>query len=586
MQSIDKMALRVSAMIMLLVAVAGGVGVWGAVQALLNTQKMENSMALVQRHMESDMKHDALRGDIAAALAARDASSGISLVETEKAVQEDIAGFTKFVAEAKQFAHSPETQAALQELDAPLQDYFAGARMMIDRIEQDPGHAAASFPEFDQKFLALQDAMDRASEKIERYNSQVIAEQDASTIWNLVLVCLAALLAMAGIATIAVLARRHVVQPLTSTAAAMEAMSSGNYDVAVDGADRQDEIGTLARAVTMFRTASLEKAASDAETVLVVTELASGLDALAAGNLTHRIVAPFATKFESLRQGYNQTMGHLADILTSVATTASSVLTGANEIRAASNDLASRTEQQAASIEETAAAMNQVTKIVQETAAGARNVSSAALETHHEATQGGRVVEQAIEAMGAIEQSAHEIAQIISIIDGISFQTNLLALNAGVEAARAGEAGKGFAVVANEVRALAQRSADAAKDIKDLISTSAEQVCAGVNLVGDTGTMLNRILTRVGDISDLINNISDAAETQASSLLQINSVVSDMDKVTQQNAAMVEESTAAARSLASEADQLTDLVAQFTLRSGDRARATRPNPKHTLSRAA
>lgn len=203
--------------------------------------------------------------------------------------------------------------------------------------------------------------------------------------------------------------------------------------------------------------------------------------------------------------------------------------------------------------------------MVKETATSAAQVTTAITDAHREASEGGRVVEQAVDAMGAIERSAQEITQIINVIDGIAFQTNLLALNAGVEAARAGDAGKGFAVVANEVRALAQRSAEAAKDIKALIMTSGQQVEQGVNLVGETGSMLNRIVVRVGEISALISSISESTEIQAAGLQQVNSAVGDMDKVTQQNAAMVEESTAAARSLASEADELANLVARFVL---------------------
>jgi methyl-accepting chemotaxis protein len=186
-------------------------------------------------------------------------------------------------------------------------------------------------------------------------------------------------------------------------------------------------------------------------------------------------------------------------------------------------------------------------------------------EAQREAGAGGVVVEQAVQAMGAIEQSAQEITQIINVIDGIAFQTNLLALNAGVEAARAGDAGKGFAVVANEVRALAQRSAEAAKDIKNLITTSAQQVEAGVGLVGETGSMLSRIVTGVNEVSELITSIANSSDTQARNMEQVNGAVGEMDRMTQQNAAMVEETTAAARSLATEAQELKQLVSRFRL---------------------
>ena len=353
--------------------------------------------------------------------------------------------------------------------------------------------------------------------------------------------------------------------PLAATAAAMERLAGGDFDVAVPGAGRQDEIGTMAAAFEVFRGASRAQAENEAKQRVVVDELARALEALAAGDMTYRIETPLAPEYESLRSGFNNSINGLGDIMSSVSDTASSVHSGASEIRAASDDLALRTEQQAASLEETSAAMNQVTSMVRETAKGAAEVNRSINEAHREASEGGAVVKRAVGAMGAIEKSANEITQIINVIDGIAFQTNLLALNAGVEAARAGDAGKGFAVVANEVRALAQRSADAAKDIKALITTSAEQVGAGVALVGETGTLLDRIVTRVGAISGMITTIAESAETQATNLQQVNGAVGEMDKMTQQNAAMVEESTAAARSLAGEAEALADVVARFKL---------------------
>ncbi|MBY0282366.1 MAG: methyl-accepting chemotaxis protein [Sphingomonas sp.] len=367
---------------------------------------------------------------------------------------------------------------------------------------------------------------------------------------------------------------------------AIERMAGGDFDVAVPGAGRHDEIGTMAAAFEVFRGASRAQAENEAKQRVVVDELARALEALAAGDMTYRIETPLAPEYESLRTGFNNSINGLGDIMSSVSDTASSVHSGASEIRAASDDLALRTEQQAASLEETSAAMNQVTSMVRETAKGAAEVNRSIDEAHREASEGGAVVKRAVGAMGAIEKSAHEITQIINVIDGIAFQTNLLALNAGVEAARAGDAGKGFAVVANEVRALAQRSADAAKDIKALITTSAEQVGAGVALVGETGTLLDRIVTRVGTISGMITTIAESAETQATNLQQVNGAVGEMDKMTQQNAAMVEESTAAARSLAGEAEALADVVARFKLGGEAPARRTVAPTRLTPKRKA
>lgn len=236
---------------------------------------------------------------------------------------------------------------------------------------------------------------------------------------------------------------------------------------------------------------------------------------------------------------------------------------GSSEISAATDDLSNRNETQAASLQETAAAMKQVTELVRQTANNASEAKLSIDETHQEAADGGNVVRKAVGAMDSIETSSKEITQIIDVIDGIAFQTNLLALNAGVEAARAGDAGKGFAVVATEVRALAQRSAEAANDIKQLISTSTAQVDEGVMLVGETGKLLEGIVKRVGEVNTQIQKIADSAGVQATSLEQVSGAVADMDKMTQQNAAMVEETAACARNLSTQSDGLGVLIGKF-----------------------
>ena len=378
-------------------------------------------------------------------------------------------------------------------------------------------------------------------------------------------------MALVGLVLIALLAGavfyllRAVINPIAATANLMERMAGGDYNEAPEGTTRADEIGVMARSIEVFREAGQAQARHQAEQQLVVRELADGLEALAAGKLHHRITAPFAIAYEALRQGFNQTMGQLADIMGSVAHSAQSVSSGATQIRAASADLARRTEQQAATLEQTSAAMSQVTTMVGTTAQGAGDVSGAIHIAQTEAHQGAEAVERAVAAMDKLEASSREIAQITNVIDGIAFQTNLLALNAGVEAARAGDAGRGFAVVATEVRALAQRSADAAKDIKALIAASTEQVGAGVNRVRESGAILARIVEQVSAVSTMVGTIADSAEQQASNLQQVNAAVAGMDRVTQQNAAMVEEATAAARSLSSEAEELQQLVSRFML---------------------
>ncbi len=301
--------------------------------------------------------------------------------------------------------------------------------------------------------------------------------------------------------------------------------------------------------------------------VQAVNEIGEGLSQLASNNLTHTISTEFAPAFEPLRRDYNLTANALREAVTSIAHSTLAVSSGADEISRASDDLSRRTEQQAAALEQTAAALDEITAAVKRSAHGAQAVTDVATGARQAAVRSGEVMRDGVQAMAEISTSSREITQIIGVIDEIAFQTNLLALNAGVEAARAGDAGKGFAVVASEVRALAQRSADAAKEIKTLINASSRQVERGVRLVGETGQALEEIVGQVSEIDHLIAEIAQSAQEQATGLVEVNTAVNQMDQVTQQNAAMVEEATAAAGQLKREAADLADLVGGF--RTGD-----------------
>ena len=301
--------------------------------------------------------------------------------------------------------------------------------------------------------------------------------------------------------------------------------------------------------------------------LLVSDKLGSALQRVSGGDLTPRIEG-FPSEYRQVERDFNAAFGTLGSTLGDVMSGMEAMNNGANEIRLAADDLSRRTEEQAANLAETVSAIAAINASVQDSAESSASASATIRDTSTRAQDGAQIVAEAVSAMKQIAASSQEITSIIAVIESISFQTNLLALNAGVEAARAGESGKGFAVVANEVRSLAQRSADAAKDIKALINASSEQVQEGVGLVAETGKMFDRIMGRIGEVSTLIAEIADGAETQSSNLRSVNSSVNDMDKMTQQNAAMVEQTTAAARTLASEADELASLVGRFRLRSG------------------
>jgi methyl-accepting chemotaxis protein len=373
---------------------------------------------------------------------------------------------------------------------------------------------------------------------------------------------------------------RSIIRPINLLVRTMNTMADGDLTIDVPETQRSDEFGVLASAMASFKkqlSAAVEakkqqealvERAMEEQSAGIVSTIGAGLAALARGDLTYRMTADLAGAFAKLKDDFNISVERLGGTLRNVLASTAGISSNAGEIARATDDLSQRTEQQSASLEETAAALEQITATVNATARNAREARSIVGSTKTAAEEGGRVVDTAIKAMGEIEQSSKQITDIIGVIDEIAFQTNLLALNAGVEAARAGDAGKGFAVVASEVRALAQRSSEAAREIKALIKMSGEQVGTGVKLVGGSVASLQQIIEQVLKIDGLMGELSQAAQQQSTVIGEVNSAVSQMDQVTQQNAAMVEQTTAAARNLAVETQDLAKIVGFFRVDNG------------------
>ncbi|ADG12220.1 methyl-accepting chemotaxis protein [Caulobacter segnis] len=504
----------------------------------------------------------------------------------------------------------PSSSKKVADFSARLEKVYTNARQGADLGLQNVDEAAIMvMAVIDPDIAALtKDVSDFTNGHNKETMAMVAAASKAAAAGTTFSILFGVIAAGAALVLALWIGSRKIAAPLIATAKTMEILANGSVEVDVKGADRKDEVGAMARSVQVFkdnavalRTAEAAQARANAEAeaerrrnqemaeaaaqeqAKVMEIIAEGLNRLAEGDLTYRLDQEIPESYKRLQSDFNGAIVQLEETMRTIVHAAGSIGAGSDEIASASDDLSRRTEQQAASLEETAAALDEITATVRRSSAGAMEAAKVVGSTRGDAERSSVVVRNAVEAMNEIEKSSQEISQIIGVIDEIAFQTNLLALNAGVEAARAGEAGRGFAVVAQEVRALAQRSADAAKEIKTLISTSSQQVNQGVSMVGQTGEALQAIVSKVGEIDALVGEIASSGQEQATGLNQVNAAVNQMDQTVQQNAAMVEQSTAAAHSLKGEAGNLLKMIGRF--RVGGAAVAA-PTSSASSARAA
>ena len=572
---------------------SSGIGLWSvtSMQAALVKQKQLNDLMHVE--MQIDMLHDALRGDVMTALSTLEPGSQLSLSAVQRQISEHTSDLQSLKGNASLYATTDvvgsEIVDELDDVQPMLTHYGVSAGELASAIESKPAaEAKALLPDFLKQFSALEDKLSKFGDNIDnaatdqndrlfdlsRFNYYLMIGVLAFSIFAAALLCL--------------MQRLQVIKPLTKLVSVIRKLADGDVDVHPPGEKRADELGMIARAIAVFRDHEItlraqreeqerakiladeerragEAAAIASERNMVMQAIGGAMEKLVKKDLTYRLKSDLPDAYRKLQGDFNAAIETFEGVISKLSESTSAINHGTREITTASDDLTHRTELQAAHLEETAAAVTDITNKVRAAATGASHARDVVSAAKNEASQSGEIVRQAIDAMNSIEHSSQQITQIIGVIDEIAFQTNLLALNAGVEAARAGDAGRGFAVVAQEVRGLAQRSADAAKQIKTLIASSHSQVQQGVRLVGDTSTLLERIVKRVIEINDVVAEIATGAADQAQSLGQVNSAVDSMDKATQQNAAMVEETTAATHKLANLSSDLHDIVSTFAI---------------------
>ncbi len=594
------------------------------------------AVAMVKHQLEADMMHDALRADsYQALLSAAEAGVGTEAAksaqaEIEEAVEEHREHMVEQFDENQRLVRKldlPAVQAAIAQAEGKLDGYAKAAQAMVAAAFSDLESAKQMRGEFQSVFEQLEGDMSELSELMgeEAAAAEIaLAEVETTALWIEIAACaLAALLSLFMIVS----ALRAVVRPLAAMTNAMKKIAEGDFTAEIPALGRGDEIGSMAKAVQVFKDNAIEKErleaaakaeaehqreaaeaqrkleeAAGAEVAQVVSAAAAGdltrridiagktgffqklgegmnglldavssavgevvsvMSAMAQGDLSKRINGDYQGEFLKLKTDANGTAEKLAQVVGQTVEGMANIKASTTEIATGANDLSSRTEEQVASLEEIAASIRQLNSTVQQSAENAGQATQLAVAARTSAEGGGEVAGAAIKAMGEIEQSSQKISDIVGMIDEIAFQTNLLALNAAVEAARAGEAGRGFAVVAGEVRALAQRSSHASKEIKTLISNSNSQVKQGVELVNKAGSTLGEIVTSVKRVSDIVAEIAAANKEQSASVGEVQEAIGQIEQATQQNAALVEETTAALGSADNQVQSVTDVISFF-----------------------
>jgi len=590
--------LRISQKIMaglaLLALLSIFVAAFGAIQL---THMAERSRGLIDRDAES-MK---------LAAQANENKSRMHQIWYSTAIENDVPDFRRQVEQIGQ--ERRELDANLAALRPFIEGEDLRRLAVVERALGDYYRATDTIPALwlagrrDEAADVIQHPAREAFDKIDEELSAIVAQQDqdlaaganqndaeaSSTFWTLVIVSLVGLAAIFGIVILMV--RSQVTGPIVGMTGLMEKLAGGDSSMDIPNTERRDEIGSMARAVLVFRdnaraqtAAAAEKARADAEQKLVVDTLSEGLGSLAQGDLTCEIATNFTGSYEQVKANFNGALRSLRELIGQVLESSIALRTGSQEIAQASEDLARRTESNAASLEETSAALTQIDGRIKATADAAGRTVARADEAITTVSGGRAIADEAVQAMGRVRESAKGIDEVIEGVDKIAFQTRVLAMNAAVEAGRAGDAGRGFAVVADLVSALAMRAEEEAKRARDQLTVTQTDIVTAVDAVQKIDGALTDISSGVGEVHELLGNMAQDNQAQASAITQISAAVNQMDQSTQQNAAMVEETSAAARNLNGEVENLADKASHFRVQDGGTAGATKSDVKHAASK--
>ena len=583
MTSLNKSANSAAAIMLGLVALCGATGIWAAWQqsSALNAQTL--AAKLLRNHMEADMMHDAIRSDALAALQAADPRSGIDRGDVVKDLDEHLSTLKQAIETDIAYDRSEEVSAATAKLGEPVQAYAAAAKRIVAQAGSDAATAQTGLSEFFKQFRVLETSMSDTSDAIEKHAGEVGTSAERFG-WIAIGVLVLTLFAAIGATAMLTLAgRRLLIRPLLDLAATMRELGTGNLKVAIPFTERADELGDMAKAMESFREQlDAAEAAKEAQTRLIVDSIGEGLDQLALGDLTATIHADLTGPFAGLKRSFNDALASLRELIGTVTLSAANIRSGAAEIAKASQDLAHRTETNAASLGETATSVTVLDDRLRAVASAAARTVGSADEAMIVVKDGRDTAGRATNAMQRVSESAQGIDGVIEGLDKIAFQTRVLAMNAAVEAGRAGEAGRGFAVVADLVSALAMRAEEEAKRAREQLGVTQTEVGVAASMVSEVDEALVRIAGAVDNVHGLLAQMAGENKAQATAVGEINEAVATMDRATQQNAAMVEETSAAARNLLGEVERLTTQAEQFRTDAATPARASAPRVALTL----